>query len=121
MTTIKTIAKLLIVIFLFQGCYVYQKQPSKLSQTVGQGPAKVINNIDKAYYFNEVILVNDRYYGIDGKDSLLLDSLQIKSAYLKDIEKSRKQTKIFAFTAGTLALVGIAFLLAFTVFCICPG
>ena len=117
----KTIGKLLGVIFLFQGCTVYQQQSSNLSQVVGQGGVKVINDNDIAYQFNDVLLKNGQYYGVNGRDTLLIDSLHMKSVYLKDIEKSRKKTKVFAFTAGTLTLVGIGFLLAFTVFCICPG
>lgn len=104
----RSICLILFAIIITQSCVVYQTTPVPVEKAVDKGKVKFVAN-DTIYRFEKIKLYDDKYYGMNyGKNGykrmMLDDSAYV---YLKDVEKSKKKSKILVVSI----LLGIPVLL----------
>jgi hypothetical protein len=101
----KKAALFLVLIFLFQCCKIYEKQPVALEHAIGSDKKKlkIITIDDKKLIFDSLYYKNDKLFGLMNKTENLKQKTEvnipierIKSVYLLNIKKSRTQTILFS-------------------------
>ena len=90
----KTIPYLLLVLMFTQSCVVYQKTPVPIDQAYNKGKVKVVTTPGSKYVFKNIVLEDETYSGIEGKNKINIDTAQVAAIYLKDIKKSKTRTII---------------------------
>jgi len=88
----QSITIVLLVTILLQSCVAYQKTSVSIDEANMTGEVKIMTTKGEKIKLKNIELEEGIYYGFDGKNEVRLDPDQISSIYLKDHEKSRKQT-----------------------------
>ncbi len=117
------IVTLLISVTLIQGCTVYQKNATPLSEATNKGKVKVIhsNLSSKGSYsvhkYNNISLDDSTFYGIKGKRKESITLSESTSVYLIDPKKT-KSRKILGITIPVgVIVIGVVVLV---IACNCP-
>ena len=114
---LKPVALFLVVVFLFQCCKVYDKQPVSIDEAINNDikRVKIITNDDREYVFDSIYYKNDKLYGllvIKGKDQEII----ISSDSIKEIRLySQKKSGIAAFVVTFVVLGGLIGAMAYSV------
>lgn len=106
----KTALYVCMTILVVQSCTVYKKTGVPISLAYDKGEAKVKNLEAKEVKYQNIKLENNAYYGIKGKQEVILDTLLISNVYLKDIKKSKQQTILNIGSVGLGIAIYVIFL-----------
>ena len=66
----------------FASCTPYLNTSVSLDEAVGKGEAKTVSSRGKVTFFNSIELVDSNYYGVKGKQRVLLNEVSVPSVYL---------------------------------------
>lgn len=81
----KIISKILVVIFLFQSCTIYNFKRSTLDEAVeSKKRTKIVLKSGKRLRYKKVIKIDGHYYGIKKKDSISIQPEMIRKIKLKN-------------------------------------
>ncbi len=81
----KIISKILVVIFLFQSCTIYNFKRSTLDEAVeSKKRTKIVLKSGKRLRYKKVIKIDGHYYGIKKKDSISIHPEMIRKIKLKN-------------------------------------
>ena len=84
----------LIAAVLSQSCRVYQNTPISLSEaSIEQRKVRVSGKGEHDYY-KKIVFEDSLYYGISGKEKILITPSEISNVYLKDRKKSILRTSL---------------------------
>ena len=100
-------------IVLLQSCKVYQEVPVSISESVEKGRVKLVRKPYSQLELRKVYMKDSVYYGTYGPiglNEISLDSNQISSVYLLDIEKTKKNRKKSTIILGS-TVIGIPVLI----------
>ena len=111
----KSISIVLLATILLQSCVVYQKAPVPISESIEKGKAKVITKTGTKFKFKNIILEDEKYFGIQGKNKILIGTEGISAIYLKDINKSETLGALIG-VGFTVAIIVVGFLFIFALF-----
>jgi len=106
----RTIASLITLLILCQSCYVYQKTPVSITEATNNGRVTMIVESSREYKLNEIIIVNEEYFGNCNGQVIHIEQLTDKQFYLLDVTKT-----VLANIAATVLVIALP-LLAYAAF-----
>ena len=71
-------------------CSTYQSTSVSLSQAVDKGKVKTISSLGESAYFKNVVFVDSTYYGVNGKDRVILNKVAVPTVYLSALYNSKE-------------------------------
>ena len=105
-----TIYIFLLAVLVLQSCYVYQKTPVSITEATNNGRVTMIVESSREYKLNEIIIVNEEYFGNCNGQVIHIEQLTDKQFYLLDVTKT-----VLANIAATVLVIALP-LLAYAAF-----
>ena len=95
----KSTSLFLLATILLHSCVAYKNVSVPINEAYEKGNARVVSKLGTKFNFKNIILEDETYLGIKGKNRIKIDTAQISAIYLKDISKSKRNT-ILAWSLG---------------------
>lgn len=111
----KLISTLLLLTLFFQSCVVYQKTPVSIAEAVGKGPVIITDIEDDIREFDNIILIDSTYYGLNTNKTYKKTALrkdEIVAIQLIDPNKSKSINTVTVL--GTVVVISLVLLVLIT-------